>query len=155
LSHDQLRALRKYLTIHSMGTLLRTIFKRASGRRVPLTQALDPMLRATRDQKVVDAWKALVDNHKSPFFVERTVAAIVLVLSLLLGNYSKSQFAPWALGLAAISLVVFVVLILLAHIFDRLTLRCPHCKQVPVSGRGDPKLADFCDKCHYWLRPPY
>jgi len=78
------------LTIHSRGTLLRTIFKRASGRRVPLTQALGPK-----------------ENHMGWLITKYLItAAIVIAVSELAKRSDR-------LGgfVAALPLVTFLALI--------------------------------------------
>ncbi len=117
---------RRHLTIHSRGTLLRTIFKRASGRRVPLTQALGLMTTVASISKwlflitgaytVLCAPAILLAEHfglrQSPLHISQFLAAAACAPSsaafLWATRGSAFTAARWAAALALVCSALWV-----------------------------------------------
>ena len=115
------------------------------------------MSRAVRDQEVIAAWASLQAGYKSPFAAARIATAALFVLLLAYGMVSHSRLAGVAVALAFVSIAICMCFNFVAYAYEQRTFLCPHCAQSPDStwGRSNPRAADFCDKCFYWLKPPH
>lgn len=109
------------------------------------------MLRAVRDQVVIDSWAKQVEKYRSS--EKNTIKAFafifVALFSLVVYFYSFS-----------LNNSIIVFLIVLACCVFRLDMisrkcKCPHCKKYPLRfERMDVAQVDFCRYCHYWLVDP-
>lgn len=113
-----------------------------------------PPLRATFDPDVVAAWQALLRDRPQPL---RKVYPVLAIAGVLCGLLAFALSAPlW--GLAGIGLLICIVgANIAADQRDHRMLRCPHCHQPPVGPweRQSVRRADWCNRCRYWLNPPY
>ena len=107
-------------------------------------------LRATYDQKIIDAWSAQLKRRSRTYGKAYVVLFLVIVALLACAFILHSSFAVVAI------FPVGLVLALL-QVADRQTLLCPNCNNSPISKmqRGTANGADFCVHCHYWLVSPY
>lgn len=114
------------------------------------------MARCERDPDVMAAWASLHAGYKSPFAAARIVTAVLFVPLLAHGMISRSGYADVSVALAFVSIAICMSLNLVAYVYEHRTFLCPHCGRCPDSawGQSNPRAADFCDHCLYWLRPP-
>jgi hypothetical protein len=106
-------------------------------------------IRATYDQKVIDAWAAQLLARRRG--MGRVLLALVITLAILLALMFLTHKAIFVLLFFCIATAL-----IFSMLMDRSSLTCPHCGKPPLTKfeRGPATTADFYPHCYYWLKSP-